>query len=83
MGFAPKGLKVGDVFEDCGKMHKVVKVVHTDSYDGYETEIVVGVEETVEEAVEEIVEEEQISLADIPFSDVKEEPKKRTRKKAE
>lgn len=75
MGFAPKGLKVGDVFEDCGKMHKVVKVVHTDSYDGYETEIVVGVEETVEEA--------QISLADIPFSDVKEEPKKRTRKKAE
>lgn len=75
MGFAPKGLKVGDVFEDCGKMHKVVKVVHTDSYDGYETEIVVGVEETVEE--------EQISLADIPFSDVKEEPKKRTRKKAE
>lgn len=79
MGFAPKGLKVGDVFEDCGKMHKVVKVVHTDSYDGYETEIVVGVEETVEETVEE----EQISLADIPFSDVKEEPKKRTRKKAE
>lgn len=79
MGFAPKGLKVGDVFEDCGKMHKVVKVVHTDSYDGYETEIVVG----VEEAVEETVEEEQISLADIPFSDVKEEPKKRTRKKAE
>ena len=75
MGFAPKGLKVGDVFEDCGKMHKVVKVVHTDSYDGYETEIVVGVEEAVEE--------EQISLADIPFSDVKEEPKKRTRKKAE
>lgn len=75
MGFAPKGLKVGDVFEDCGKMHKVVKVVHTDSYDGYETEIVVGVEETVEE--------ERISLADIPFSDVKEEPKKRTRKKAE
>lgn len=75
MGFAPKGLKVGDVFEDCGKMHKVVKVVHTDSYDGYETEIVVGVEETVEE--------EQISLADLPFSDVKEEPKKRTRKKAE
>lgn len=75
MGFAPKGLKVGDVFEDCGKMHKVVKVVHTDSYDGYETEIVVAVEETVEE--------EQISLADIPFSDVKEEPKKRTRKKAE
>lgn len=79
MGFAPKGLKVGDVFEDCGKMHKVVKVVHTDSYDGYETEIVVGVEETVEETVEE----EQISLADIPFSDVKEETKKRTRKKAE
>lgn len=79
MGFAPKGLKVGDVFEDCGKMHKVVKVVHTDSYDGYETEIVVGVEETVEETVEE----ERISLADIPFSDVKEEPKKRTRKKAE
>lgn len=75
MGFAPKGLKVGDVFEDCGKMHKVIKVVHTDSYDGYETEIVVGVEEAVEE--------EQISLADIPFSDVKEEPKKRTRKKAE
>lgn len=79
MGFAPKGLKVGDVFEDCGKMHKVVKVVHTDSYDGYETEIVVGVEETVEE--------EQISLADLPFSDVeseeKTEVKKRGKKKAE
>ena len=75
MGFAPKGLNVGDIYENDGKMHKIVKVVHTDSYDGYETEIVVGVEEAVEE--------EQISLADIPFSDVKEEPKKRTRKKAE
>jgi hypothetical protein len=80
MGFAPKGLIVGDVFENDGKKHRVTKVIHEASYDGYETEIIPD-------------EPEQMDLADIPFSDVekderevnevKEEAPKRRRRKTE
>jgi hypothetical protein len=72
MGFAPKGLKVGDVFEDCGLKYKIVKVFNN----MYESEL-----------VREEKQAEQISLADLPFSDVeseeKTEVKKRGKKKAE
>lgn len=77
MGFAPKGLFVGDIFENDGKKHRVTKVIHEASYDGYETEIIPD-------------EPKQIDLADLPFSDVekggqevKEEAPKRRRRKTE
>ena len=78
MGFAPKDLKVGDIYELDGVKKRVTKVIHESAYDGYETEEVE--EEEVTEETEE-VEEEQISLADLPFSDIEEEkPKGRGRR---
>ena len=54
MGFAPSGLKVGDVYEnDMGKKVRVVRVDENPSYTGYITE---PVEETIEEAVEGVEE---------------------------
>lgn len=54
MGFAPNGLKVGDIYEnDNGQKVRVVRVDVNPSYIGYETE---PVEEVVEEAVEGVEE---------------------------
>lgn len=65
MGFAPSGLKVGDIYEnDMGKKVRVVRVDENPSYTGYVTEEVT----------------EDIPLEDLPFAPA-EEPKKRGRKK--
>lgn len=65
MGFAPSGLKVGDIYEnDEGKKVRVVRVDENPSYTGYITEEVT----------------EDIPLEDLPFAPA-EEPKKRGRKK--
>ena len=54
MGFAPSGLKVGDIYEnDNGQKVRVVRVDVNPSYIGYETE---PVEEAIEEAVEGVEE---------------------------
>ena len=54
MGFAPNGLKVGDIYEnDNGQKVRVVRVDVNHSYIGYETE---PVEEAIEEAVEGVEE---------------------------
>lgn len=54
MGFAPSGLKVGDVYEnDMGNKVRVVRVDENPSYTGYITE---PVEKTIEEAVEGVEE---------------------------
>ena len=72
MEFAPKGLKVGDIFEDCyGNKLKVTQVFDF----GYNAQPVES-------------EPEQIDLADLPFADdgeAEEKPKRRrtsSRKKA-
>ena len=68
MGLAPKGLNVGDTFEDEGKKYRVKAIVTTPYYEGYDTEVIeddaecglpfvtVGNEKAVEETVEEAVE---------------------------
>ena len=75
MGFAPNGLKVGDIYEnDNGKKVRVVRVDVNPCYTGYITEEV----------------KEDIPLKDLPFApedeaitldDAEEAPKKRGRKK--
>lgn len=72
MGLAPKGLNVGDTFEDEGKKYRVKAIITTPYYEGYDTEVVdedddlcglpfapVGNETAVEEEVEEAVEEKK------------------------
>lgn len=66
----PKGLKVGDTFEDGGVMHKVLKVVG----ENYESEVINGSivmtvkKETVEKK-EEVV--EAIDYESLPYAQLK------------
>jgi len=40
MGLAPKGLNVGDTFEDEGKKYRVKAIITTPYYEGYDTEVI-------------------------------------------
>lgn len=70
MGFAPNGLKVGDIYESDGVKKRVLRVDETPAYTGYITEI---------------VEDDDDDLCGLPFvevgsetgSDEEEKPRKR------
>lgn len=53
----PKNLKVGDLFEDGGVMHKVTKIVP----EGYESEVVNG----------DIIQPEKEDLNSVPYAQLK------------
>ena len=65
----PKGLKVGDTFEDGGNTYRVTKIVDV----GYESQMVekpVGFSIAKEEAPQEVAEEESDYLS-LPYAQLK------------
>lgn len=60
----PKGLKVGDTFEDGGVMHRVTKVIDI----GYESVTING---DITAQKEEVKEEEKSDLSSVPYAQLK------------
>jgi len=69
MGFAPKGLKKGDTFIDCGITYRVLDVVGDDRYVSE-----IAKEEPKQEELdlseEALAQEDEKDLSELPFSDV-------------
>ena len=65
----PKGLKVGDTFEDGGVLHRVTKIVDV----GYESEVINGdiVAKEVKKEVKTDLSSEPYDLSSVPYAQLK------------
>ncbi len=74
MGFAPKGLKKGDTFIDCGITYRVLDVVGDDRYVSEIAKEEPKLEEPKQEefdlSEEALAQEDEKDLSELPFSDV-------------
>lgn len=61
----PKGMKVGDTFEDGGVMHRVLKVVG----DNYESEVIGG--KVVKEPKTEEITPDNVNYEELPYAQLK------------